>query len=137
MPGAIAAVCGIAVEVAPALSVSITDQGVSSAGAGVTTASYTIDSTGVVASHLGTLETWLLSGSAADFDVRATLNSGTSPAGTLGTWLNCGTDRTWSLTDVVADGSELICAITIEIRNATTLAVLDTAIVDIIAERVV
>lgn len=32
---------------------------------------------------------WLLSGSAASFDIMAQLASGTTPSGTLNTWLNC------------------------------------------------
>lgn len=46
--------------------------------------------------------TWLISGAASDYDVRATLNSGALSTGTVGAWLNLGTSRNWSCS---TDGS--------------------------------
>lgn len=41
---------------------------------------------------------WLLSGSAASFEIFATLNSGTLTSGTTGAWLNMGSTLTWTTT---------------------------------------
>lgn len=77
-----------------------------------------------------TIGNWLRTGSLSDYDVRATLNSGTSPAGSgVGTWLNLGTSRFWSLTDTGPVGPPITCNLTIEIRDASTLAVLTSAVV--------
>lgn len=62
------------------------------------------------------------------FDVRLTVNSGTTPAGAAtGTFLNLGTTRTWTLTRAVVGTVTNNC--TLAIRNATTLTVLASATV--------
>lgn len=65
---------------------------------------------------------WLVSGSASSYEVRATLNSGSLTSGTTGTWLNLGTSRGWAIAGTDGDAS-----LTIEIRDASTLTVLDSA----------
>ena len=101
------------------------------------TAAYRIDNDGTVKNHdLTTLETWLISGLASDYEVRATLTSGTTPtAGTMGSWLNCGTDRTWSNTDNTANGVSVTSTMLIEIRDVATSTVQDNASVTVEAER--
>lgn len=42
-------------------------------------------------------ETWLLSGSASAWDVRATLLSGALSSGTTGVWANCGGTSAWTV----------------------------------------
>lgn len=43
---------------------------------------------------------WLLGGSAGEFDIQCVLDSGPAPAGSpLNTWLSLDTSRTWSLTN--------------------------------------
>jgi len=75
-----------------------------------------------------TAATWLLSGSAGDYDCRLTVNSGTNPAGaSLGTWLDMGTTRTWTLTDSVAGGGAIVNDCTIEIRDGSSFDVLGSA----------
>lgn len=101
-------------------SVALTDQSLSRATFNGLTATvgYRIDSDGGVYSVKGTavlLETWLLSGLNSDYEVRATLVSGDTPSGTLGSWLACSTDRTWSLAAV---DEELFCSLSIQIRDA-------------------
>lgn len=120
-----------------AATVAIADKNVLKAGinAANSTAGVRYNATGVSEARTGTAyasyETWLLSGAASDYDIRVTLASGTSPnlvnAG-MNVWLNLGTSREWSLQDT--DGGAaggVTCALTVEIRNASTLAVLDTA----------
>lgn len=60
-----------------------------------------------------------------NYEVRATLNSGTTPTGTLNTWLNLGTTREWTLT--ASTGNFLTCNLTIEIRDTATSTVRATA----------
>jgi len=71
----------------------------------------------------GLLESWLDTGTNADFQVKATLTSGSGISGTLGSWLALTTDRAWSLSST----GDAAATITVEIRNATTLAVLTSA----------
>lgn len=104
---------------------------------GTATATYTIDNDGTVKNHIpATLETWLggSGGAVADYDVRATYTSGTSPSGSaLAAWLNCASDRSWSQTNSAQDGSTVSGVILVEIRNATTLVVMDSASITISA----
>lgn len=102
------------------------------------TASYTLNSAGgAVVNSTPVSGEWLASGAASGYDVRATLASGTSPSGSaVGSWLNLGTTRAWSLTASAgfAGASQvLLCTLTVEIRDASTLAVLDTATISISA----
>lgn len=72
----------------------------------------------------------------ASYEARVTLTAGDSPSGSaVGSWLALSTTCTWSSVDAVADGSSVYCTLTVEIRNATSLAVVATATVTIIAER--
>ncbi len=64
----------------------------------------------------------------AGFDCMLTLNSGTSPTGSaLATWLNLGTTRNWQITRGGSGVNTNNC--TVQIRNAVSLTVLDTATV--------
>lgn len=76
--------------------------------------------------------TWLLAGAAGDYEVRATLDSGAITSGTTGTWLALSASYAWEVlrTSVGTTTAEL----TIEIRDAATLEVLDTASVTLTAE---
>lgn len=75
---------------------------------------------------------WLTSGSSSDFEVRATIVSGSVTSGTIGSWENLGTTRTWTR-DRGAIGISTV-VLTIEIRNATSMVVLDTAEITLTAE---
>jgi hypothetical protein len=70
---------------------------------------------------------WLTSGSASAVEVRATLQSGSTPSGTLNTWLNLGTTRSWTLSRTGLGQST--CVLLIELRNAASGTVLDSATV--------
>jgi hypothetical protein len=65
------------------------------------------------------LFTWLLSGAASAYQIRATVSSGTSPAGSaLNTWLNMGVDNLWVLSRSTSGTSTSV--LTIEIRDVAT-----------------
>lgn len=122
-------------------TVNITDQSIQVINPSTrATAGYRLNSSGIAESLSNlaytTLETWLLSGAASDYEVRVTLSLGTLSSGTTGTWQNLGTSRSWT---VVAGNSypEIAEAeIVVEIRDATTLMILDTATITLQAERV-
>lgn len=62
---------------------------------------------------------WLDSGySAADYQIRVTKVSGTTPVGTLNSWLALSSNRTWSLTDDAGAAGSKSCVLTVEIRDA-------------------
>lgn len=64
------------------------------------------------------------------YEIRATLNSGTSPTGSaVGSWLALSTNREWSLSATA--GTMKTCQLTIEIRLGAT--VLDSCTVTIVA----
>lgn len=68
---------------------------------------------------------WLTNGVGSNYDVRATIVSGTFTSGTAGSWLNLGTTRSW-LRNALPGTIQIVTA-DFEIRNATTLIVLATA----------
>lgn len=68
--------------------------------------------------------TWLILGAAADFEVRLTVTSGTFATGTTGAWLPMSSNRAWTLAAGVGAASAVG---TLEIRNALTGAILDSA----------
>lgn len=81
---------------------------------------------------------WLLGGSASDFEVRATLSSGTAPSGgdVLGSYLNLGTSRSWTQSLALASGvtGTRTCVLLVEIRPAGGGSVLDSASITITAQ---
>lgn len=82
------------------------------------------------------LGTWLLLGASGDFETRATLNSGSLNAGSsaTGVWLALSTTRAW-WGEITADGGGIQDAdLTVEIRDAVSLQVLDSAHITIHAE---
>lgn len=71
--------------------------------------------------------TWLAGGTPAQVDVYLSGTGDALASGTLNTWLNCGTTRSWTLTNTNNGGSTKLFSGTMQWRNATTLEVLDTA----------
>lgn len=122
--------------------VSITNQSVTqtAALAANTVAGYRTNASGIAERRNGTdyttLETWLLSGAAGDYDVRATLTAGALSSGTTGTWLDMGTSREWYCQDSIVDGTPVTATLTIEIRDGTSLVVLDSATITLSSERI-
>jgi hypothetical protein len=77
--------------------------------------------------------TWMGAGTASNFQVRATIVSGSVSSGTIGTWENLGTTRTWTRQRIAV--GVVVCTLTIEIRDVATATVRDTAQIVLIAER--
>jgi hypothetical protein len=115
---------------------------VSSTGSGSQTATYTLESDGDVVTAttpLGSsdISDWIdpKASAPSDYEVKATLNSGTLNGGSsaTGSWLALTTNRSWGVTQIivgVADTGDL----TIEIRKGSG-AVLASATVTLDAER--
>jgi hypothetical protein len=68
---------------------------------------------------------WLLSGVASGYELRADLVSGDTPSGSLGTWLNLATNRTYTLSRTTL-GSKA-CTLDLSIRRTSDSFVLATA----------
>lgn len=102
-------------------------------------ASYQLTSAGVINTITNTDGTlnrgnWITPTSAAgaDYEVRATVDSGALTSGTVDTWLALNTTQTWTL-DQTTIGIAT-CALTIEIRRASSGSVLTTATITLEAE---
>lgn len=98
-------------------------------------ATITIDSSGTVTDqNLTVLESWIsVPAQVGNYDVRATLSSGSTPTGTMGTWLNCATDRTWYVVDTTANGSMVTSTFLLEIRDTSSGLVQDSATITLTA----
>lgn len=110
--------------------ISITDQYITKFHRGAATASYVVANNGTVQNHAAAvLETWLngSGGSVGNYEVRATVTSGSVTSGTTGSWLSCSTSRTWSVLNSAADNSTLTAVMTVEIRLASSGVVQDSA----------
>lgn len=75
--------------------------------------------------------TWLVSGSAADAEIRFTVVTGSLSFGTTGTWLALSTTRSWGCQAFA--GGVKNCTGTLQIRDKNTLVVLATSSVSISA----
>lgn len=92
----------------------------------------TVANTGSLTTSLGSgNQTWLTAGSASQVDVRLTqvglTGAGSMSGSALATWLNCGTTRAWTNNNSTNGFNSSAFTGTLEFRDATTLAVLDTA----------
>lgn len=85
-----------------------------------------------------TIGTWLLSGSPGDYHCRMTMVSGTTFSGSpTGSWLSLSTSRLWTLVDPAAGLPSVQGEGLIEIRDASTLDILDSATVNLSSRRTV
>lgn len=104
---------------------------------GTAVAGYRLNTSGIaeklVRITYTTLETWLAFGSASNYECRATLDSGALTSGTTGSWLALSSSREWKVERGAAGNSS--ATITVEIRNASTLVVIDSATITLEAER--
>ena len=122
--------------------VAISDQSLPDANVdpGVAGVTYAVNSDGTVsystvASGSGTIENWVnpTSAAGANYEVRVTKNSGTNPSGSsLATWLALSSSRSWTIGQSGLGNTS--CNLTVEIRDASTLVMLDSATVEMIAE---
>lgn len=119
---------------------AITDQYVRQTGSvGLQTAGYRINSSGdaeaLNKTTYSTLETWLLSGSAADYDVRFTHIDGPVPDGDFGAWLNIAAPAEISITSV-AEGEVQISRVFVELAAAGSGVAFDSATITLQSERI-
>jgi hypothetical protein len=63
--------------------------------------------------------TWLTNGSSANYEVRATVSSGSLDSGTTGSWVNADTIPDWV--------ASVDCVLSVSVRDAFTDSVADTA----------
>lgn len=80
----------------------------------VGTSSFTVDNLGTASDNIGTSYAWLTGGLPANYEIFATLNSGTLNLGTTGSWLNLGTTRTWRVQRSTVGSA--VANITLQIR---------------------
>lgn len=112
-------------------SVTLNNASVSSLGLGTRTAGWKIDADGYVytlkqASY--TQQNQWTADAVANYEVRATLDEGVVATGTTGSWLACSSDREWTV-----DDNTSYAYLTVEVRSAATLIVLDSCTVHIVA----
>lgn len=131
MAGAIAAAAGYGVD---SIRVRLDSATYSdSIFGGTATALFTLGSGGLV-TGTGSSYTWLLVGSAADYEVFASISSGSLTSGTTGSWLPLSTSREWSVQR--SSVGTKACTLQVQIREAAAPnAVLATATVLLSATR--
>lgn len=92
-------------------------------GSGTATAGMRFNLGGTVDSRSGGAYTgeftWLLSGAAGDYEIRAALSSGTTPTAgpAMGAWSNLGTTREWSLSRSIVGA--VSCVLAVDIRRVS------------------
>ena len=123
----------------PAPTITVNDGLVSDIQVGTnSTASITFNSNGTVSSvgNVATYTTdWIDPTSAApdDYEIRATISSGTMTSGTFGSWLALTSNRTWSKTQFTVGSSS--AQVLFEIRKGSG-SVLDSGTITFNVERV-
>jgi hypothetical protein len=71
---------------------------------------------------------WISSGyNLGDYSIRVTVNSGTTPTGTIGSWLALSSNRTWSLSQSSGASGTKTCSLKVEIKENASGTILDTA----------
>ena len=122
--------------------VSISDENISDStfSPANSSASYQLTSSGAINSITASggttsLGNWITPTSAAgaNYEVRATEDSGSVTSGTIGSWETLDTTHTWTLTRTAVGSAN--CTLTIEIRLASSGAVLDTATITLEANK--
>lgn len=128
MSGCLVAMCGGAGAAVNVLGGWV----IRSQPSGIISATYELTSAGAEQNNntgtLTTYNTWLLSGVASGYEVRATVNSGSLSSGSgAGSWLALSATRSWTVTS----GAFRACSLLIEVRDKNSLAVLDSATVNL------
>lgn len=116
----------------------LTDTSLTASGFPVQVVQYRLNTNGIVQTNIGAgftdFETWIQAAVNSNlYESRVTELSGSLTSGSVGVWENLGTTRTWILSQVVTGIS--ICTIRVEIRQASTGIVLDSADIVLQAER--
>jgi hypothetical protein len=116
--------------------ISLTNQSLYTASGGLTptTTTYEIRTTGAAYDGTGFFleDVVLPSISTSNYEVRATMISGTTPSGTFGSWLRLNALRQWSLTATA--GTYRTCTFTIEIRPFGGSTAIDSATIELTAD---
>lgn len=121
--------------------IAITNQTISWLSGGVLAAfaGYRLDTDGIAYKGRGsgtpsytTIETWdTLSYTTGNYEAYVTA-SGDTPTGTLGSWVNLGTQQTWQL--MGNPGNYVACVLSVQIRDVATSTVQTTATINLIAD---
>jgi len=120
-------------------TLSLSNQTITSVVASPATAStvYYLNNDGTIQREINGVVTglgdWLVPGvNASNYEVFATLDSGSLTTGTTGSWLNLGTSRVWSLTN--SSFGPQTTQITVQIRRTGTATILASATITFNAE---
>lgn len=118
--------------------ISISDEIVSSSTLGTATAiaGYRLNSSGIIESRVQSsytnLGNWVTPTSqAANYEVFATLNFG-SASGPFGSWVALSSSREWTASATIGNADS--AGVFIEIRRIGTTTVLDSALIDLVAD---
>lgn len=84
----------------------------------------TAEASGMMVGTGGASYAWLLSGLASAYEIRADVSSGSLSSGTTGSWLNMGTDRSWTVSRTTLGTNS--CTLQFQIRRVSDGVVLDT-----------
>lgn len=91
---------------------------------GTASASIAVNSTGTVTGTNVSTYDWVLPhANAGNYEIRATIFSGTLTSGTTGTWLALSASRTWNKQST---GTDATCVLTMELRIAATGLIVKT-----------
>jgi hypothetical protein len=107
--------------------------------AAVAIVAYALDPDGYVYTSAGSTLSYVqqeqwdnMPATTGNYEVRATLSSGTAPSGTLGSWTAVSSRQAWTL--VTTSGFVKTCVLTIEVRDTATSTVKATATVTLTAD---
>lgn len=79
------------------------------------------------------VETWCTpTSNASNYEARVTVNSGSTPTGSVGSWVALSSTRDWTVSETTS-GVNNVSNFTVEIRRVSTTTVLDSAIIDLTA----
>ena len=79
------------------------------------------------------LQTWCTPTSqASNYEARVTVNSGSTPTGTVGSWVALSSTRDWTISETTS-GINNLSNFTVQIRRTGTTTVLSSATIDLTA----
>jgi len=120
--------------------ITLADGTTTSSGLPNQTATYTLEADGDIITATtagGSVDAgdWIIPKGAAggNFEVQATIVSGSVSSGTTGSWLALSSDRTWTRSQVTSGTSTVV--LTIEIRRVGTTTVLATCTRTLVADK--
>ena len=118
-------------------AVSMSDYNIVVTDNAIATATITYYSNGdVTHSNAASGQLWFdptSTGVGDNYEIYVSVTSGVTPTGTLNTWLALSSNRTWSVTDTISDGTARSTTLAVQIRDVATETVQDTATVTLTA----